>query len=58
MSAFKVGDRVIDVTEGITGEVIEGEPLAPFPGIEMDLIPVLWEHGHVVYTDASYLVAE
>jgi len=57
MSAFKPGDKVVDITEGITGEVIDAEKLHPFPGVDMDLIPVLWEHGHVVYTDASYLAA-
>jgi hypothetical protein len=54
-SQYKPGDKVVDITEGIVGEVIDGEPLDPFPGLEMDLIPVLWEHGHVVYTDSSYL---
>jgi hypothetical protein len=57
MSAFKPGDKVIDTTEGTRGEVIEAEALNPFPGVEMDLVPVLWDHGHVVYTDASYLAA-
>jgi hypothetical protein len=57
MSAFKVGDKVLDITEGFTGEVVAGEPVQPFPGVEMDLIPVMWEHGHLVYTDSSYLEA-
>jgi hypothetical protein len=56
MSAFKVGDKVVDITEGWPGVVIDAEPLV-FPGVEMDLIPILWEHGHVVYTDSSYLEA-
>ena len=55
MSAFKAGDKVVDVTEGVVGEVVLGEPLNPFPVVEMDLVPVLWDHGHIVYTDSSYL---
>ena len=51
---YKPGDKVLEITEGSIGVVQDMEPI-DIPGLEHALVPVLWDHGHIVYTHTDYL---
>lgn len=42
---YKPGDKVVDITEGLIGEVIDGEPLDPSPALRWILFPSFGNTG-------------